>query len=92
MIGAKIVEQFLPCVSNLEGCLSISGSMILWHVQKELFTLSLVIGNSKVAIAIEGLDAILEIGCRHYCTLGPVRYLVDYLVAKIGVLSNLLNV
>ena len=42
--------------------------------------------------AIEGLDAILEIGCKHYCTLGPVRYLADYLVAKIGELSNLLDV
>ena len=99
MIGAELVEQFLPGVSNLEGCFSISGLMILWHGQKELLLLSLVIGNSKVAtkiwagaIAIEGLDAIIEIGCRHYFTLGPVRYLADYLVAKVGALSDLLDI
>ena len=99
MIGAKMVEKFLPGVSNLEGCLSISGSMMLWNGQKELFPLRLVIGNSKVAtkiwagaIAIEGLDAIIEIGCRHYRTLRPVQYLADDLVAKVGALSNLLYV
>ena len=59
----------------------------------------MVIGNSKVAtkiwageISIEGLDAILEIGCKHYCTLGPVRYLADYLVANIGALINIIDV
>ena len=64
-----------------------------------MFPLSLVIGNSKVAteiwagaIAIEGLDVIIEIGCRHYCTLGPVRYLADDLVDKMGALSDLLYV
>ena len=64
-----------------------------------MFLLSLVIENSKVAtkiwagaIGIEGLDAIIEIGYRHYCTLGPVQYLADYLVTKIGALSNLLDV
>ena len=99
MIGAKLVEQFLPGVSNLEGCLYINGLIILRHVQKELFPLGLVIRNSKVAtnicsraIAIEGLDAIIEIGCRHYFTFGPVRYLADYLVAKIGALRDLLDV
>ena len=99
MIGAKLVEKFLPGVINLEGCLSICGPIILWHGQKELFPLSLVIGNSEVAtkiwacaIAIEGLDAILEIGCRHYHTLRPVQYLENDLVAKVGTLSDLLYV
>ena len=99
MISAKLVEQFLPGVNNLEGCFFISGSMILWHGQKEFPPLSLVICNSEVAmkiwdgaIEIEGLDAIIVIGCRHYFTFGPVRYLADYIVAKIGALSNLLNV
>ena len=75
------------------------GTMILWHVQKEIFPLSLVIGNSEVAtkiwadaIVIEGLDAILEIDCRHYRTLCPVRYLADDHVAKAGALSDLLYV
>ena len=73
--------------------------MILWHGQKDLVPLSLVIGNIKVAtkiwagpIAIEGLDAIIETGCRHYCTLGPVRYLADYIVANISKLKDILNV
>ena len=64
-----------------------------------MFPLSLVIGNSEVAtkiwvgaIAIEGLYAILEIGCRHYRTLRPFRYLADDLVAKVGALSKLLYV
>ena len=75
------------------------GTMILWHVQKEIFPLSLVIGNSEVAtkiwagaIVIEGLDAIIEIDCRHYHTLRPVRYPADDLVAKVGALRNLLYV
>ena len=99
MIGAKLVEKLLPGVSNLEGFLSLNGPMILWHGQKELFPLSLVIGNSEVskkmwsgAIAIDGLDAILEISCRHYRTLHPVRYIADDPVAKVGTLSDLLYV
>ena len=79
--------------------MSISGSMILWHGQKELSPLSLVIGNSEVvtkmwagAIAIEGLYVILGIGCRHYRTLRPVRYFADDLVAKVVALSDLLYV
>ena len=64
-----------------------------------MFPLSLVIRNNEVAtkiwaiaIAIEGLDAILEIVCRHYRTLRPVRYLANDLVAKVVALSDLLYV
>ena len=46
---------------------------------ERILPLSLVIGNSEVvtkiwtgAIAIEGLDVIIEIDCRHYYTLGTV--------------------